>query len=369
MVAPPGFSVATLYKQYTCVGQPLSASPSTLPTTAPSIAASLAPTLASVVSWTPTYTTGNAPGSVAVATVAVTQTLSGVSLATATSVAFQTTFIQKVADQIGQSANHVVITSVTATSRRKLLLAGVNIAYTVTVENTNPTILAQIITNNAAAFSQALTTAGYPTTVTTVSATPTSALPQPTLPPVASGSTTIQSIQTVTVACNIGIATSFQTNYQSSKLGNLGTNNVDSSQISFVAYNAVCQTGRRRGLLAQSVQVTTALSIPCSSQTGTQNVLANDGAAMGTLLSLALGIPVTAGNGALSTLAQSCPTTAGGLSAGAIAGIVIACVVAVVLITLLSIFIPKMRNAQYQSHTENQQMTGITPPSNYVVGV
>ena len=54
---------------------------------------------------------------------------------------------------------------------------------------------------------------------------------------------------------------------------------------------------------------------------------ANDGAAMGTLLSLALGIPVTAGNGALSTLAQSCPTTAGGLSAGAIAGIVIACLV------------------------------------------
>ena len=97
-------------------------------------------------------------------------------------------------------------------------------------------------------------------------------------------------------------------------------------------------------------------------------MLANDGAAMGTLLSTALGIPVTVGNGALSTLAESCPS-AGGLSAGAIAGIVIACAVAVVLITLLSIFIPKMRSAQYHTNTENQPMTGVTPPSNYVVGV
>ena len=195
----------------------------------------MAPTLTSVVSWSPTYGAGNAPGSVAVATIAVVQTLSGISLATAISTAFQTTFVQKVADQIGQSANHVVITGVTAASRRRKLLAGVNIAYTVTTENTNPTILAQIITSNAAALSQALTTAGYPTTVTTVSAAPTSALPQPTLPPVVSGATTVQSIQVVTVACNVGIAASFQTNYQSSKLGNLGTNNVDTSQISFVS--------------------------------------------------------------------------------------------------------------------------------------
>ena len=367
MVAPPGFSIAERYKQYTCVGQTFSSIPSSVPTTAPSVSSSLAPTLTSVVSWSPTYGAGNAPGSVAVATVAVIQTLSGVSLATATSTAFQTTFIQSVANQIGQSANHVVITSVTATSRRKLL-AGVNIAYTVTTENTNPTILAQIITSNAAALSQALTTAGYPTTVTTVSATPTTALPQPTLPPVASGATTVQSIQVVSVACNVGIAASFQNNYQSSKIGNLGTNNVDTSQVSFVAYNAVCQTGRRRGLLAQSVQITTALSIPCS-QPGAQNVLANDGTAMGTLLSKALGIPVTVGNSALNTLAQACPSTTGGLSAGAIAGIVIACVVAVSLITLLSIFIPKMRNAQYRANTQNQMSSAISPPENYVVQV
>ena len=365
MVAPPGFSVAELYKQYTCVGQTTSSIPTISPTSVPTAPSSLAPTLASVISWSPTYAAGNAPGSVAVATVAVIQTLSGVSLATATSTEFQSTFIQTVANQIGQSANHVVITSVTATRRRKLL-AGVNIAYTVTTENTNPTILAQIITSNSAALSQSLTTAGYPTTVTTVSAAPTTALPQPTLPPVASGTTTVQSIQTVTVACNIGIAASFQTSYQSSKLGNLGTNNVDTSQISFVAYNAVCQSGSRRGLLAQSVEVTTALSIPCS-QPGAQNVLVNDGAAMGTLLSKVLGIPVTVGNSALNTLAQACPST--GLSAGAIAGIVIACVVAVSLITLLSIFIPKMRNAQYHANTQHQMTSGISPPENYVVQV
>ena len=191
MVAPPGFSVATLYKQYSCIGQALSATPSALPTTAPTVASSLAPT--SVVTWSPTYAVGNVPGAVGVATVAVTQSLSGLSIATARSPAFQTTFIQTVANQIGQSANHVVITSVTENSRRKLL-AGVNIAYTVTVENTNPTILAQIITSNSAALSQSLTTAGYPTTVTTVSAAPATALPQPTLPPVASGTTTRQSI-------------------------------------------------------------------------------------------------------------------------------------------------------------------------------
>ena len=76
MVAPPGFSIAERYKQYTCVGQTFSSIPSSVPTTAPSVSSSLAPTLTSVVSWSPTYGAGNAPGSVAVATVAVIQTQS-----------------------------------------------------------------------------------------------------------------------------------------------------------------------------------------------------------------------------------------------------------------------------------------------------
>ena len=166
MVAPPGFSVATLYKQYSCVGQALSATPSTLPTFAPITSPPVGPpTFAPTVTWSPTYTAGNVPGAVAVATVNVVQSLPGISLATAQTPAFQTTFIQTTANQLGVPTSAITGYTVTGTRRRNLL--AVSISYTVTATNTNPSILANIIQSNSAALGQALTTAGYPTSVST----------------------------------------------------------------------------------------------------------------------------------------------------------------------------------------------------------
>ena len=174
MVAPPGFSVATVYKQYSCVGQALSATPTTPPTSAPSVLSSSTPTVETTITWSPTYAAGNVPGAVAVATVNVVQSLPGISLATANSPAFQTTFIQTTANQLGVPTSSISSLTVTGSRRRNLL--AVSIAYTVTAANTNPTILANIIQSNSAALGQALTTAGYPTTVAT-QATPVVASP------------------------------------------------------------------------------------------------------------------------------------------------------------------------------------------------
>ena len=174
MVAPPGFTVATAFKQYTCVGQALSVSPSTSPSSAPVTVAPVSPTLEPTVTWSPTYTAGNVPGAVAVATVNVVQSLPGISLATANTPAFQSTFIQTTANQLGVPTSAISSLTVTGSRRRNLL--AVSIAYTVTATNTNPSILANIIQSNSAALGQALTTAGYPTTVST-QATPVVASP------------------------------------------------------------------------------------------------------------------------------------------------------------------------------------------------
>ena len=184
MVAPPGFTVATAFKQYTCVGQALSASPSTFPSFAPITSPPVgSPTFEPTVTWSPTYQAGNVPGAVAVAVVNVVQSLPSISLATANTPAFQTTFIQTTANQLGVPTS--AISSLTVTGSRRINLLAVNIAYTVTASNTNPSILAQIIQSNSAALGQALTTAGYPTTVAT-QATPVVAGSSPVSSPTSS---------------------------------------------------------------------------------------------------------------------------------------------------------------------------------------
>ena len=163
MVAPPGFTVATVFKQYTCVGQALTATPSTFPSFVPvSITPVGSPTPAPTVTWSPTYQAGNVPGAVAVAIVDVSVSLPGISAATANTPAFQTTFIQTTANQLSVATTAITGYTVTGTRRRNLL--AVNIGYRVTATNTNPQILANIIQSNSAALGQALTTAGYPTT-------------------------------------------------------------------------------------------------------------------------------------------------------------------------------------------------------------
>ena len=162
MVAPPGFTVATTYKQYTCVGQALSATPSTLPSYAPITSPPVgSPTFVPTVTWSPTYQAGNVPGAVAVAVVNVSVSLPGVSVATANTPAFQTTFIQLTANQLGVATSAITGYTVSGTRRRNLL--AVTIGYTVTATNTSPSILANIIQSNSAALGQELTTAGYPT--------------------------------------------------------------------------------------------------------------------------------------------------------------------------------------------------------------
>ena len=171
MVAPPGFAVATVYKQYTCVGQALSASPSAFPSAAPvslTITAPVSPTLE--VTWSPTYAAGNVPGAVAVATVNVVQSFSSLSLTTANTPAFQTTFIQTTASQLGVLTSAISSLTITGSRRRNLL--AVSIAYTVTATNTNPTILANLIQSNSAALGQALTANGYQIGTVSTQATP-----------------------------------------------------------------------------------------------------------------------------------------------------------------------------------------------------
>ena len=197
MVAPPGFSVATVYKQYSCVGQALSAPPSTFPTAAPSVFTSFAPTLVPTVTWSPTYQAGNVPGAVAVATVNVVQSLPGISLATANTPAFQTTFMQTTASQLGVPTSAISSMTVSGSRRRNLL--AVSIAYTVTATNTNPTILANIIQSNSAPLGQALTAAGYPTTVST-QATPVVAASPVSSPTSSSTSACFAGTELVTLA-------------------------------------------------------------------------------------------------------------------------------------------------------------------------
>ena len=123
-----------------------------------------------------------------VATVYVVQTFSGLSVATASSSTFQSTFALLVATQDGTTSAQVQIGVITATNRRKLLLAGVNIAYTVAASNTSPTLLTATINNNAAALGQSLTSSGYPTTVISTSVTTTPSTVAPSASP-ASAST------------------------------------------------------------------------------------------------------------------------------------------------------------------------------------
>jgi len=168
MVAPPGFSVATSFKQYTCVGQALSASPSAFPSLAPVIAP--VPTLPPVgvptneptptVTWSPTYNKDNIPNPQPIAIVNVVQSFPLLDIATANSAQFQNDYKNNFAAQIGQPVSAIGPLTITATRRRNLL-AGVSISTTVTGTNTNPTYLAQIIQDNTAALRQALTTAGY----------------------------------------------------------------------------------------------------------------------------------------------------------------------------------------------------------------
>ena len=137
-----------------------------------------------VPSWSPSTL-------VTVATVYVVQTFSGLSVATASSSTFQSTFALLVATQDGTTSAQVQIGVITATNRRKLLLAGVNIAYTVAASNTSPTLLTATINNNAAALGQSLTSSGYPTTVISTSVTTTPSTLAPSAPPVSASTLSV----------------------------------------------------------------------------------------------------------------------------------------------------------------------------------
>jgi hypothetical protein len=75
------------------------------------------------------------------------QTILGVSVADAQSAIFQQSFVDSLSDLLRIPASNIQITSITAASRRRFLLANAQISYIITASNTNPSTLYSQINN------------------------------------------------------------------------------------------------------------------------------------------------------------------------------------------------------------------------------
>jgi hypothetical protein len=138
-----------------------------------------APTLSPTVA--PTGPTANSDATVS--SVRVSQTLTGVSLSTATSSSFETAFAAAVAAVLSMTGGLKIppsaVTSYTAVDTRRTLLAGVAVSYTVALPASTPAQVAAFTTAVAGSgpgLAASLSVAGYSVTVSTpVVATGTSA--------------------------------------------------------------------------------------------------------------------------------------------------------------------------------------------------
>jgi hypothetical protein len=184
---------ASLPVAVTLTSAPTAAPVATVVTAAPSVArASVKPTL---MAGAPTAT----PTTARITAIQVTQTIAGVTLATAQTPAFQKAFAGSLATVLGVNATAVNIVSVTASARRALLAGGVSVVYTLTVLNT-PTATLQAALSAAVtsgALTAALVAASGITTIsasvlpTVVDISPTSA---PTAAPVAAAASPVGAI-------------------------------------------------------------------------------------------------------------------------------------------------------------------------------
>ena len=188
-VAPPGFALTEVYKQYSCIGQTIIV-PSASPTAAP-FAPSSAPVNAPTTFAPIATNTGNLLDKVVVSgkqAISVTDS----NLLT-TGSAFETKTCDLTLKSAGFQRSDVGSAKLPSfacgfnqgsiTSRRALL-ATANLEYLITATNANPTVLAAALSGNAAALQSALANAGFPASVYAASV----ANQSPTPSPVASSS-------------------------------------------------------------------------------------------------------------------------------------------------------------------------------------
>lgn len=198
-IAPPGFILLESYRQYSCIGNDISPSPTYSPSTIPSTAPVTPPITFAPVDSTTSGSVAGVNGVVALAILKASQTMTVTDSALLkTGSKFETDACDYTLKSIGFSRSDVGTASLpkftcgfdqaSITSRK--LLASASLAYEIQAALKNPDVLKAALAGNSAALQSALTAAGYSVTVAAAIATNLSPTASPVSSPTSSSSTT-----------------------------------------------------------------------------------------------------------------------------------------------------------------------------------